>query len=199
MLQGILHFTFNLGKYQDDLSKAIRYLVAVEKSAQQLLEIKPEKLLRKVKNDTRSFLEMNNIKIKGITKDFISKFKINIIGTTKRKEIIIRNTMFTKNKTYREDKRSRFTPEVQGSEIINLLNYGRKSYVIPGPENRKQANHILIWKYGSTKMSWNWKKKRRLIHVPKKEPMNFLENIKIIADDFAEEIRQKIKTREQNL
>lgn len=199
MLQGLLHFTFDLGKFQDNLTKTIRYLIAVEKSAQQLLIVNPRKLAARVKEDTSNLMTMNKIRITGPTQDIIDGFKVKVIGTTKRKEITISNELYTIDKTYiRIMGKNHFVHDITATKIIDLLNYGRKEYTIPGP-NIGQANAILKWTRKGVSHSYNWKGKGGVIKVPAKEGINFLENVSIVADEYAEEIRAKIKDKINNL
>jgi len=93
--------------------------------------------------------------------------------------------------------------KVKGSTIIKLLNYGRENYVIPSTSNLT-ASSPLVWYYGKRpkgQVKWDWKSKRRRIHVMRKKSKIYSNGtlmleagVKSIAD-YINEIRDEIRKR----
>lgn len=103
-----------------------------------------------------------------------------------------------KDKTF-----SFMSSSIKGSSILKLLNSGRRNYVIPRTSNLT-AKSPLIWYYGQPpkgERRWDWKKKRRRIHVMQKKSeiykngTNMFIRASVSIEQYIDEIRDEIRKR----
>lgn len=98
---------------------------------------------------------------------------------------------------------SYMSSHIKGSDIIKLLDNGRRNYVIPRTSNLT-AKSPLIWYYGQPpkgERKWDWKRKRRRIHIMQKKSdiykngTNLYLKASVSIEQYIDEIRYEIRKR----
>lgn len=147
--------------------------------------------------------------------DNLSKFKVRFgkrMDPILRKFRVLNNSKGKDNRSYTithdflegNDKTFSYkSSSIKGSDLLNLLNSGRRNYVIPRTSNTT-AKSPLIWYYGKRpkgERRWNWKKKRRRIHVMQKKSdiykfgTNMFSYAAMAIEQYIDEIRVEIRKR----
>lgn len=200
-MRKFLDIQMDFSKFQDNIKRVIEHYLDTEKMVERELKIFPDKIEKRIQDQVEIELANHDIRTRAdTTKDIIHGFKVSSATNKGSIQLAIYHDFFNNGDVNYLRRSTGSVQDIKGSQIMKLLNYGRKKYTIPNLKtytgNGKvliwddpRGHHVKVWRYGKMKFPIEVKKKS------KKFGIHFLEKIPIYVNEFIDTLRDKIKEK----